>query len=107
MRSEQGEGEAWQPRDGIASYLDRISIRSEHRRRQGSEDRISDHISIGMEQEANTGEDEAGQPREDSASYLNRSSIRNEHRWKQAARMGYRIIFEYTGGNQGSYERIM
>ena len=61
MRSEQGEDEAWQPREGIASYLDRTSIRSEHRRRQGSEDRISDHISIGMEKEANTGEDEAGQ----------------------------------------------
>jgi hypothetical protein len=56
MRSKQGEDEAWQPREGIASYLDRTSIRSEHRRRQGSEDRISDHISIGMEQEANTGE---------------------------------------------------
>jgi len=102
MRSEQGEDEAWQPREGIASYLDRTSIRSEHRRRQGSEDRISDHISIGMEQEANTGEDEAGQQGADSASCLNRSSIRNEHRRRQAARKGYRRIFEYTRGKQGS-----
>ena len=41
-----GEDEAGQPREDSASYLNRSSIRSEHRRRQGSEDRISDHIVI-------------------------------------------------------------
>ena len=50
----------------------------------------------------NTGEDEIGQPREDSASCLNRSSLRNEHRGRQAARKGYRIIFEYTGGDKAA-----
>ena len=44
-----------------------IQIRSERRRGESSEDRISDHISIGMEQKANTGEDRAGQPGDDIA----------------------------------------
>ena len=75
--------------EDIASYFNKNLIRNEHSRRQGSEERILHHITIGIQYEANTGEYEAGQPREDSASYLDMSSIRNEH-WR----------------TQGSEERI-
>ena len=49
MKNEQGEDEAGQPRKDSAIYLDRTSIRNEHRRRQGSEERISYHIPIGIQ----------------------------------------------------------
>jgi hypothetical protein len=38
-----GEDEAGQPREDSASYWNRSSIRNEHWRRQGSEERISHH----------------------------------------------------------------
>jgi hypothetical protein len=36
--------EARQPGEGIASYFNRVSIRNERRRRQGSQQRILHHI---------------------------------------------------------------
>ena len=104
-----------QPREDSALYLDRTSIRDEHRKRQGSEERISHHIlkgiqmknehwwrqaseerishyiSIGMEKGADTGEEEARQRGEDSASYLNRFSIRAQEEASSEERISHHV----------------
>lgn len=64
-------------------HLNRVSIRIERRKRQGSQQRILYYIQSKFNK--NRPQEEARQPREVIASYLNKISIRNDLKRRQGS----------------------